>query len=80
MPARHELQRAFDTANAIVDLDGLYMSQSAQALQQRVIDGEIDFDQAAMIIIEKARARGLFVICGDDGFDNEHDLQLRNML
>lgn len=80
MRARVEMQRAFDTANAIVDLDGLLLSQSAKALQQKVIDGEYDFDQAAKIITDKARARRLAAVRGDDGFDIENDLQLRNRL
>lgn len=54
---RQRLRRAFDFANAIVKLEGGALTTASKAIQERVIDGEITFDQAVKEVTNDAIAR-----------------------
>lgn len=47
---RQLLQRAFDFANAITNLEGGTLSAASRAIQERVINGEISFDEAIKVL------------------------------
>lgn len=51
---RESLQRAFDSANAIVDLDGPLLRSEGVELQRKVIEGELTFDQAVQELVDQA--------------------------
>lgn len=51
---RRRLQLAFDSANAICNLEGGTLSASLRALQERVINGEISFDEAVKAVLDEA--------------------------
>lgn len=55
--SRQQLQLAFDSANAIVNLAGLPFSETSRVLQERVINGEISFDEAVQEALDLNRAR-----------------------
>ncbi|MDB5824569.1 MAG: hypothetical protein JWR21_3273 [Herminiimonas sp.] len=48
-----KLVRAFAKANAIVDLDGLPMTADMQEMQGKIIVGEMSFDEAVQICIQR---------------------------
>lgn len=51
---RQLLQLAFDSANAICKLEGGTLSASSRAIQERVINGEISFDEAVREVLNEA--------------------------
>lgn len=54
---RQRLRYAFDSANAIVDLEGLPFSAESKALQELVINGELSFDEAVQEVLWQAKIR-----------------------
>lgn len=50
-----DLRKAFESANAINALSGYLASDADLALQERVIRGEITFDDAVREVIEAAK-------------------------
>lgn len=53
---RQLMELAFRSANAIVDLAELSSSVDLKALQERVIRGELTFDEAVQLIIDEPRS------------------------
>lgn len=51
---RRRLQLAFDSANAICNLEGGTLSASSRAIQERVINGEITIDEAVREVLNEA--------------------------
>lgn len=53
-PEKQErLRAAFASSNAINDLAGMPFTEEMKAMQERIISGEIDFDQAIQEVIGK---------------------------
>jgi hypothetical protein len=55
MDNQEQLRQAFRSANAIVALEGWKPKPADLALQERVILGELTFDEAVQICIAEAR-------------------------
>jgi hypothetical protein len=53
---RQLMELAFRSANAIVDLAELSSCVDLKALQERVIRGELTFDEAVQLVIGDARS------------------------
>lgn len=55
MDKQEQIRRAFKSANSIVALEGWEPKPADLALQERVILGELTFDEAVQICIAEAR-------------------------
>jgi len=51
---RRRLQLSFDSANAICNLEGATLNASSRLIQERVINGEITFDEAVTEVLNEA--------------------------
>lgn len=49
---RRHLEIAFESANAIVKLAGLQGSEDITGLRERIIEGELTFDEAVQIVLK----------------------------
>ena len=49
-----QIKEAFANANAICALEGFVLTPDIENLQQMVIDGKIDFEQAVHLLMESA--------------------------
>lgn len=52
---RH-LELAFESSEAIVRLEGLNDSEESKELQQRIIAGELSFEEAVQIVLRRTLA------------------------
>jgi hypothetical protein len=50
---RQRLEHAFESANAIVDLDGVPLDAKSRDLQSRVIKGELTFNEAVRLVLKR---------------------------
>lgn len=50
------LELAFESSDAIVRLAGLNESDESKELQQRIISGELGFEEAVQIVLHRALA------------------------
>jgi hypothetical protein len=54
--ASRHLEVAFESSTAIVKLSGFELSQRSLGLKERIVAGELTFDEAVQIVIDNARA------------------------
>ena len=54
--ASRHLEVAFESSTAIVKLSGFELSQRSLELKERIVAGELTFDEAVQIVIDNARA------------------------
>lgn len=48
---RRHLEIAFESSRAIVELAGLQASEELPSLRERIIEGELTFDEAVQIVL-----------------------------
>ena len=53
---RWHLQLAFESSNAILMLEGLHANEASNELQQRILTGELEFEDAIQIVLHRARS------------------------
>lgn len=52
---RRHLELAFESSTAIVMLEGLESNEESRELQQRIVAGELDFDEAVQVVLQRVR-------------------------
>lgn len=55
-PNRRYLELAFESSNAILMLEGFTANEESKELQERIISGEVSFEEAIQIVLHRARA------------------------
>lgn len=55
-PNRRHLELAFESSNAILMLEGLTANEESKEMQQRIISGEVSFEEAIRIVLHRTRA------------------------
>lgn len=53
---RRHLELAFESSTAIVALEGLEQTDHSRDIQQRIISGDLDFDQAVQLTLNRISA------------------------
>lgn len=56
---RPHLELAFESSTAILALEGFNDNEESKELQQRILAGELDFEAAIRVAMNRARARAL---------------------
>lgn len=56
---RRHLELAFESSNAILMLEGLNANEESKEMQQRIISGELNFEEAIQIVLDRAHSRRL---------------------
>lgn len=51
------LELAFESSDAILMLEGFDANEESKELQQRIVGGELDFEAAIQILLDRIKAR-----------------------